>query len=64
MGIKKVIFSLLLLSSMAHVFAQDTILLKPYIENIKTIDVVIEGKEYDFLFDTGGGETIISPEVA
>lgn len=58
------IFSLLLLSSMMHVFAQDTIRLKPYIENIKTVDVDIQGKKYSFLFDTGGAETIISPEVA
>ena len=49
---------------MLHVFAQDTIHLKPYIENIKTVAVFIEGKKYDFLFDTGGAETIISPEIA
>lgn len=55
---------MLFLSSMMEIFAQDTIQLKPYIENIKTIDVDIEGKKYAFLFDTGGGETIISPEVA
>ena len=64
MSLKKILFSLLFLYSMLHVFAQDTIHLKPYIENIKTVAVFIEGKKYDFLFDTGGAETIISPEIA
>ena len=57
-------FGLLFISSMMNVFAQDTIHLYPYIENIKTVEVFIEGEKYDFLFDTGGAETIISPEVA
>ena len=44
-------FGLLFISSMMHVFAQDTIHLYPYIENIKTVEVFIEGEKYDFLFD-------------
>lgn len=47
-----------------NIFAQDTIHLKNYISNLKTIDVFIDGKKCDFLFDTGGGETFISPEIA
>lgn len=61
---KTVLFSLLFLSSIIKVSAQDTIQLKTYVENIKTVTVFIGGEKYNFLFDTGGGETIISPEVA
>ncbi|MCK8143393.1 aspartyl protease family protein [Flavobacterium sp. I-SCBP12n] len=64
MKIKKVLYSLLFLCSVIQSYAQDTIKLKPYIENMKTVDVFIEGKKYNFLFDTGGAETIISPEIA
>lgn len=64
MSIKKVLWSLLFLTSMMVVSAQDTIQLEPYIENIKTVEVYIAGKKYNFLFDTGGAETIISPELA
>ena len=64
MRIKKLLYSLLFLSIANQMFAQDTIKLKPYIENMKTVDVFIEGKKYNFLFDTGGAETIISPEIA
>jgi hypothetical protein len=45
-------------------FSQDTIWLKPYIGNLKKTAVKIQGIEYDFLFDTGGGETFITPEIA
>ncbi|WP_169472204.1 aspartyl protease family protein [Pedobacter hiemivivus] len=44
--------------------AQKTIELKSYQENLHTVDVCIEGKKYNFLFDSGGAETIISPEIA
>ncbi|MFP3831742.1 hypothetical protein [Chryseobacterium sp. SIMBA_028] len=64
MKTKKMLFSLLSLGASLLGFGQDTIRLKPYIENMKTIEVFIEGKKYDFLFDTGGAETIISPEIA
>lgn len=63
-AIKKVLCSFLFLNTVIQLFAQDTIKLKPYIENMKTVDVFIEGKKYNFLFDTGGAETIISPEIA
>lgn len=45
-------------------FGQDTLFLRSYVGNLKTIDVTISGKSYSFLFDTGGGETFISPQVA
>lgn len=45
-------------------YTQDTIQLKNYISNLKKLDVVIQGHLYSFLFDTGGGETFISPEIA
>lgn len=64
MKTKKLFFSLLFLGINIGGFGQDTIRLKPYIENMKTIEVDIEGKKYNFLFDTGGAETIISPEIA
>ncbi|SIN75202.1 Aspartyl protease [Epilithonimonas zeae] len=64
MRLNKVLYSLLFLCNVIQIFAQDTIKLKPYIENMKTVDVFIEGKKYNFLFDTGGSETIISPEIA
>jgi hypothetical protein len=45
-------------------FSQDTILLKPYIGNLKKLTAKILDKEYDFIFDTGGGETFVIPEIA
>ncbi|MET3018580.1 pepsin/retropepsin-like aspartic protease family protein [Flavobacterium hydatis] len=64
MKITKIVFSLLFLSNAIVSLAQDTIPLKTYIENMKTVDVFIKGKKYNFLFDTGGAETLISPEIA
>lgn len=37
--------------------------LAQYVEQLRKIEVVIGGKPHDFLFDTGGGYTLISPEV-
>jgi len=64
MKIKKLMFSLQFLCTAFFGFTQDTIHLKPYIENMKTVEVIIEEKKYNFLFDTGGAETLISPEIA
>lgn len=44
--------------------AQDTIHFQKFIGNLRTIDVNIENEPLRFLFDTGGGETFVSPEVA
>lgn len=38
--------------------------LKNYFRGLKTANVSIEGIEYSFLVDTGGGRTAITPEVA
>ena len=45
-------------------YAQDTIYLENYVGNLKKVNVTIGSKSYSFLFDTGGGETFISPEIA
>jgi len=55
-------FILLLTDSPAR--CQDTIQLKKYFGDLKKMDVVISGISYSFLFDTGGGETMISPSLA
>lgn len=58
---------LILLLSFSIAFsglAQDTIRLKEYFRELRQVEVAIEGQPYRFLFDTGGGETYISPEVA
>lgn len=44
--------------------SQDTVLLKCYAGNLKQIEITIGGRIFHFLFDTGGGETLISTEVA
>jgi predicted aspartyl protease len=38
--------------------------LDPYVGRLKQVDVLIGDRSYPFLFDTGGGLTLISPEVA
>jgi len=43
--------------------SQDTLGLKTYVGNLKQITISIEGKKYQFLFDTGGAETFISPAI-
>lgn len=44
--------------------AQTTIPLRPYLEVLRTVPVVIGGDTLDFLLDTGGGLTVITPAVA
>lgn len=44
-------------------FCQDTVLLKKYFGNLKKVDLSINGQSYSFLFDTGSGETFVTPEV-
>lgn len=57
---------LILLCATIHtsVPAQDTLRLKKYFGNLKAIEVTVKGEKYDFLFDTGGGETFVSPVLA
>lgn len=45
------------------VIGQTNIGLKDYFRNLKTIEVIIENETYNFLFDTGGGVTLISPHI-
>lgn len=60
---KTLIFTFLVL--VIHpTYSQTEITLENYFRTLKSIKVEIEGKTYDFLFDTGGGLTIISPSIA
>ncbi len=43
---------------------QDTLFLKPYFKDLRLVDVSINNTNYKFLFDTGGGETFISKNIA
>ena len=45
-------------------YTQDTIYLENYVGDLKKVIVTIGSNYYSFLFDTGGGETFISPEIA
>lgn len=62
---KTLLLSLLLYLAFASgASAQEIIQLKEYFRDLKQVEVTIQGQTYNFLFDTGGGETFISPEVA
>jgi hypothetical protein len=50
--------------STAPAVAQDTLPLTPLRERLRTIQVDINGQSADFLLDTGGGVTTLSPEFA
>ncbi|MEQ9166185.1 MAG: aspartyl protease family protein, partial [Fulvivirga sp.] len=43
--------------------SQTQIKLNNYFRELKTVEVTIDGETYDFLFDTGGGVTVVSPQV-
>jgi hypothetical protein len=62
-GRKAVCLSLLLLFFYSS-SAQDTIHLKKYVGNLKQVDVAAGADTLHLLFDTGGGETFLSPQVA
>lgn len=64
MNLHKLIFFLILFFSSIKIYAADTIYLNPYFRELKTTDIIINGKKYKFLFDSGGGETFISPAIA
>lgn len=64
-SMKTLLLSLLLsLALVSGSSAQETIPLKNYFRELKQVEVTIQGQTYNFLFDTGGGETFVSPEVA
>lgn len=61
---KQVVFFLLILINSVHLsFSQSEIVLENYFRNLKSIKVTIDNKEYNFLFDTGAGITIVSPKI-
>lgn len=59
-----VLLSVLIFSTCLGSGAQTRIQLDKYAGNLKTIQVRISDQYFNFLFDTGGGETIISPDIA
>ena len=64
MKLNRLLLLIFFLSNTIFSLAQDTIYLKPYFRDLKTVDIIINGEKYNFLFDTGGGETFISPDIA
>jgi hypothetical protein len=64
MGYATLAFIFSLLHPTTAVNGQDTLHLKKYVGDLRIIDVSINGSGYTFLFDTGGGETLISPGIA
>jgi hypothetical protein len=53
----------ILLSLGFWVYPQDTIRLEPYLGNLKKMETRIGNQTCELLFDTGGGETLLSPEI-
>jgi len=62
--IKKTLIFTFLVLVIHSTYSQTEITLENYFRTLKSIKVEIEGKTYDFLFDTGGGLTFISPSIA
>lgn len=56
--------SLLILIAGNFCLGQDTLRLRPYFKELRVTDVTINGTAYTFLFDTGGGETFLSKNIA
>ena len=52
---------LIIVFQLSH--AQTEISLENYFKTLKSVKVNIENRTYDFLFDTGGGITILSPKI-
>ena len=60
---KKTLLLIILLLGFYPIFAQEEIPLKDYFRTLKIVEVEIGDKTYNFLFDTGGGITIVSPQI-
>jgi len=60
---KKIVFIAILVLGFHLTFAQNEIFLDNYFRTLKSVKVDIENKTYNFLFDTGGGITIVSPKI-
>lgn len=54
----------ILSTQLACVFSQEAVPLAKYGGTLKKLDVLIGGTTYPFLFDTGGGDTMLTPELA
>jgi hypothetical protein len=54
----------ILATQFSCVFSQDAITLAKYGRTMKKLDVLVGGTTYPFLLDTGGGNTMITPELA
>lgn len=61
--IKKTLIFAFLILVIRSAYSQTEIILEKYFKTLKSIKVEIEGKTYEFLFDTGGGITFISPSI-
>lgn len=53
-----------LLLAPASAFAQSVLELRPYVGQLRTVDIVIAGRPARMLFDTGAGLTSVTPEFA
>lgn len=58
------LFIFILATQLTCAFSQDVLPLLKYAGTMKKLDVLIGGTTYPFLFDTGGGDTIVTPELA
>jgi len=62
---KKISIAVFILATqLAYAFSQDVLPLVKYAGTMKKLDVLIGGTTYPFLFDSGGGDTIVTPELA
>lgn len=57
------IFLFLFGGSYLITIAQDTLALKKYAGNLRTVEIIIDKKKCRLLFDSGAGETFLSPSV-
>ncbi len=61
---KIILIALVVMNSIYSSFGQKEIILEHYFRSLKSVKVKIDGKPYRFLFDTGAGITMVSPEIA
>lgn len=59
----KLFITLTLLFCIELTTAQTEIKLDNYFRELKTVEVTIGEETYNFLFDTGGGATVVSPQI-
>jgi len=61
--IKRALFFTFLVLIINSTYSQTAITLEDYFRSLKSVKVETGSKSYDFLFDTGGGLTLISPSI-